>query len=343
MLRVWGKKPHKLFGPAAFDKEKSEPLAEYWGMANKPVPIAPGSVLADGNLKILSRLGVGGFGEVFLAQTQSGLKAVKVVETSDWEPEEYQVFNAMFMSEASFLRTLSHPGIPKSDGFFAEGSRYFLIMEWLKGPTLEEYVEREGPLFLDEFMGLVDSLTRVLDYLHVRCERVVVFGDLKPANIVRRESGTYSLCDLGLTSFEGSKMSKKIAVFSPNYSAPERARGGASERSNDIYSLGATVYFALTGREPEKTLQSREQERLVRLALERQSEDWGRVALHQVGNLIILLLACLDPDPNGRPPAIRVLRESWQRARDARDAELSETGSESTDSIMKHLYERKQV
>lgn len=312
-------------------------------MANKPVSIGPGTVLAGGDLKILSRLGVGGFGEVFLAQTRAGLKAVKVVETSEWDQEEYQVFNAMFMSEASFLRTLSHPGLPKSDGFFAEGSRYFLLMEWLKGPTLEEYVQDEGPLFLDEFMGLIDSLTHVLGYLHTRCEGVVVFGDLKPANIVRRESGTYSLCDLGLTSFEGSKMSKKIAVFSPNFSAPERARGGASEKSNDIYSLGATVYYALTGREPEKTLQPREQERLIRLALERQSEDWGRVALHQAGNLIILLLACLDPDPQGRPPNIRVLRESWQKAREARDLELRDTDSESTDSIMKHLYERKQV
>lgn len=311
------------------------------GMANKPQPIGPGTVLSGGKLKILSRLGVGGFGEVFLAQTESGLKAVKVVETSDWGQEEYQVFNAMFMSEASFLRTLSHPGIPKSDGFFAEGSRYFLMMEWLKGPTLEQYVEEEGPLFLDEFLGLVDSLTQVLGYLHTQCEGVIVFGDLKPANIVRRESGSYSLCDLGLTSFEGSKMSRKIAVFSPNFSAPERARGGASHISNDIYSLGATVYFALTGREPEKTLHVREQERLVRLALERQSEDWGRLALHQIGNLIILLLACLDPDPNGRPPSVRTLREAWQRTHAARDSELQEASGQSTHSIMKHLYEGK--
>lgn len=214
-------------------------------------------------------------------------------------------------------------------------------MEWLKGPTLEEYVQQEGPLFLSELLVLVGSLVEVLTYLHKECQSVVVFGDLKPANVVRRESGEYSLVDLGLTSFEGSRMSKRIAVFSPNFSAPERARGGASAISNDLFSLGATVYYALTGKEPERTLHPRQLERLVREAMERQSEDWGEAALHAVGDLIVLLLACLDPDPLGRPLSILAIREACRKAERVRGKE-QESDSSQTDDIMRLLYEGKQ-
>ena len=82
--------------------------------------VGPGSTIRNGQIKLLSRLGLGGFGEVFLAQTQDGLRAVKVVDTSSWSKSEYQVFNTMLMNEASFLRTLDHPALPKAHGFFAE-------------------------------------------------------------------------------------------------------------------------------------------------------------------------------------------------------------------------------
>ena len=112
--------------------------------------MGPGSTIRNGEIKLLSLLGLGGFGEVFLAQTQDGLKAVKVVDTSAWSKSEYQVFNTMLMNEASFLRTLKHTALPRSSGFFAEGSRYFLIMDWSRGkPWKSGWNERAHCLWMN--------------------------------------------------------------------------------------------------------------------------------------------------------------------------------------------------
>ncbi|MFA7479026.1 MAG: serine/threonine-protein kinase [Vulcanimicrobiota bacterium] len=298
----------------------------------------PGSTIQEGRIKLLSRLGLGGFGEVFLAQTRAGLKAVKVVDTSTWSKSEYQVFNAMLMNEASYLRTLEHPALPRSHDFFAEGPCYFIVMDWFQGQTLEQHVEREGVLSHDELFGLAGTLIELLIYLHLQCQGVIVFGDLKPANVVRTGPGLYRLVDLGLVSQKGTKFSKEIAVFSPKYGAPERGQGGASDPIHDIYSLGATVYFGITGKEPPAGLNEEQRTRQVAQAL-REESDWGRESLFCLAELLSLAMAALDPDPLGRPPGIRVFKESWEQCRAARAKDAAQQVS--VDQILRHLYQKK--
>lgn len=303
--------------------------------------LGPGSLVRNGEIKLLSRLGLGGFGEVFLAQTQSGLRAVKVVNTALWSESEYEVFNAMHMSEASFLSTLDHPALPKFADFFAEKSRYFLVMDWVKGQNLEEFVQNEGPLELDDLFGLLGVLTEFLAYLHRRCEGVVVFGDLKPANILRVQSGEYKLVDLGLVTKKGAKLSTKIAVFSPNYSAPERARCKASDPIQDIYSFGATTFFALTGEEPRREYRASELQERIRRGLKRMDCDWGDASMHCLQKLLTLVLAAMDPDPDRRPDKVRTFEIAWQRTKEVRDKELAAQPSQNTDDIVKLLYRDK--
>jgi serine/threonine protein kinase len=298
----------------------------------------PGSTIRDGEIKLLSRLGLGGFGEVFLAQTGDGLKAVKIVDTSCWSKSEYQVFNTMLMNEASFLRTLSHPMLPSSSGFFAEGSRYFILMEWVKGQTLEQHVEREGTLSLEELYGLTGALIDLLCYLHLECEGVVVFGDLKPANILRTSPCVYRLVDLGLVSHKGTKFSKEIAVFSPKYGAPERGQGGAAEPIHDIYSFGATIYFAMTGKEPLIDPSDDQSARVVARALKEET-DLDKRSQFAMAELLSLCLAALGRDPQARPPHIQVFKNSWEQCREVIE---KDTGRKrATDDIVRKLYRKK--
>ena len=301
--------------------------------------MGPGSTIRNGQIKLLSRLGLGGFGEVFLAQTQDGLKAVKVVDTSSWSKSEYQVFNTMLMNEASFLRTLAHPALPKAHGFFAEESRYFILMDWFKGPNLEQFVEREGPLTQEDLFGLTGALIDLLSYLHLECEGVVVFGGLKPANVIRTGLGLYRPLGLGLVSHKGTKFSREIAVFSPKYGAPERGQGGAADPIHDIYSLGATIHYGMTGKVPSSGLTEDQRTKLVARTLSREESYWSKESQTALAELLSLALAAIDDEPEARPPDIRVFQRSWESCRRARESDTRNRGA--VDDIVRHLYGKK--
>lgn len=310
------------------------------------VPLKPGDCVGEGRYKLISSIGLGGFGEVFLAegpeaptgQRQAGregaLLAVKVVETACWSEREYQVFNALMVSEASFLSTLDHPSLPKLRAFFAESSRYFLVMDWVSGKTLEELVKSQGRLGLEDGLSLLGALLEALEYLHDECQPAVVFGDLKPANVLRTFEGTYRLVDLGLATREGARLTGGFAVYSPPFSAPERASGQASAVSHDIYSLSATVVYALTGALPPGGAESN-----LRKVYDRQTLVEGKLCVQRLGKLMTLLLAGLHPDPRARPRTLAPLREAVDRWLDVYEQERREhRDRRSPTEILRGLY-----
>ena len=296
-----------------------------------------GDWIGEGSYKLISALGGGGFGKVFLAEGPSGLVAVKVVETSAWSEREYQVFNALLVSEASFLSTLDHPALPKLKAFFAEASRYYLVMEWVSGKSLEQQVRTSQRLPLDEALDMLGQLLDVLGYLHDGCRPPVVFGDLKPANVLRTREGVFRLVDLGLATREGTHLTGSFAVLSPFYSAPERAEGEASERSHDIYSLAATTVFALTGIPPQRHFGGAESS--VRKAIANQDLGHDRVGQRRLEQVLTLLLAGLDPDSATRPRSLQPLREAYERWETVFLAERgARVEKEDPGSIMRSLY-----
>lgn len=286
-------------------------------------------LIGSSRYRLLSRLGLGGFGEVFLAEGPQGLVAIKAVDTGGWSPREYQVFNALMVSEAAFLSTLSHPALPKLREFFAEGSRYFLVMDWVSGQTLEEAIETSGPFDLGEAFRLLNELLAALEYLHDECRPAIVFGDLKPANVLRTQQGDYRLVDFGLVTRQGSRLTGDFAVYSPPFSAPERASGKASSIRQDVYSLAATVLYSLTGHPP--TLG--EVEPLLRQRSLHEHFEAGQ--RRRAEQLLTVLLACLEPDPEFRPVTLAPLRAAWERWSNQRHAPRP------AQDILRGLYEHK--
>lgn len=309
-------------------------------MTPDTAPLGPGSLLKNGEIKLLSRLGTGGFGTVYLARTGDGLRAVKVVDTTLWSAQEYEVFNAMLMAEASFLSTVEHPVLPKFGELVAEGKRYYLIMEWIRGLDLEQHVEKSGPLPLSEVHSLLRDLIEGLKHFHHGVEGGVVFGDLKPANVMRVSADKFRLVDLGLASRVGHRLGGRFAIFSPNFSAPERIVGAQSHPEQDIFSLGATGFYALTGVEPAPRCSARELQDTVRRRLERDRTRSGGASLSDWEKFLTLLLACLDPDPNGRPREVGVLEQAWYRLETASAAEALAPPPD-MEQMVRRLYRHK--
>lgn len=296
-------------------------------------PLKRGDLVGKGGYKLLSSLGTGGFGEVWLAQgAEAGLVAVKVVDTSVWSKKEYRVFNAMMVSEASFLSTLDHPGVPSLKAFFAEGTRYFLVMDWVQGQTLEERVELDGPLELSESLSFLSSLCGILEYLHHTCSPPVVFGDIKPANVLLAKDGSWRLVDLGLAARVGTRLTGTFAVFSPDYSAPERVQGEASVPAHDVYAMAATFVYALSGRigPPGPAL-----ERSVRHAFREGAAHWGEEARRELSKVYSEIVRCLNPSAEQRVRSVRPLSACLQRWSEAHQAEQGDTG---VTSILSSLY-----
>ena len=252
---------------------------------------------------LVSRLGIGGFGQVFLAESGGELVALKVVDTAGWSENEYRVFNGLIVSEAAFLSNLSHPRLPKLKAFFASGSRYFLAMDWVKGQTLEQLVKMEGPLEYREVLQLLSCLLDLLTHLHCDCQPAVVFGDLKPSNLLRTYDGTYRCVDLGLVTQVGARLNRRFAVFSPNYSAPERALPGKATEAQDVFSLCATLYFAILGEVPSE--HSHEAETKARIQKTLSISSSGRYDSHGVSDLATLLVAGLIPEVSARPSSLK--------------------------------------
>ena len=167
-----------------------------------------------------------------------------------------------------------------------------------------------------------------------------MFGDLKPANILRTAPCFYRLVDLGLVSYKGTKFSQRIAVFSPKYGAPERGQGGAADPIHDIYSFGATVYFAMVGKEPGSRLSEDQKTRLVARVIAEET-DWNKESQQAMAELLSLSLAALDPDPYARPPNIGLFKQSWDRCREVRDKDAGRKVGGSADDIVRKLYKKK--
>ena len=203
---------------------------------------------------MLRILGRGGEGSVYLARDEQlqRLVAIKCVR----EPG----------TEAEYLQRLRHPMLPVIYDLLQDSQgRWYLVMEYLKGVTLQEHVEKNG--FVQEGQARIwaGQLVDVLAYLHTR-KPPVIYSDLKPANIIVCPDGQLRLVDFGaaLTKSFGADRKNRIAV-TPGYGAPEQ-QGGirqsgqdnpgyggtgvcADERS-DIYALGKTLYYMVTGADP---------------------------------------------------------------------------------------------
>ncbi|HEY9790145.1 MAG TPA: serine/threonine-protein kinase [Candidatus Obscuribacterales bacterium] len=210
--------------------------------------------ILQGRYEVLSVLGQGGMGTVYMAQDKrlNGRSCVvKQLRDDFYREEDRRKAQAFFQREMNVLSELRHPNIVQIIDFFVEQGEYYLVMEYVQGSNLYAMVvqERQGqPLPERTVIDWVQQVCEVLHYLHTQ-HPPVIYRDLKPSNIMIDLNNTLKLIDFGIAR-EYDDKGDHTQVISGGYSPPEQYWGGLDPRS-DIYSLGATMHFLLTGKEPE--------------------------------------------------------------------------------------------
>lgn len=217
----------------------------------------PDQTLLAGRYQLLSRIGQGGMGAVYkAADTRFNNRpvAIKEMSSTGLTPARLQEAEAAFEHEAHLLADLMHPNLPRIYEHFAENDRSYLVMDFIEGQTLEEYLGLKGggPLPVDQVITWAEQLCDVLNYLHSH-QPPIIFRDLKPANVMISESGHVYLIDFGIARiFKPGKQHDTVALGSPGYAAPEQYGKAQSSPRSDIYSLGALLHHLLTGVDPSE-------------------------------------------------------------------------------------------
>ncbi|BAY11261.1 serine/threonine-protein kinase [Calothrix sp. NIES-2098] len=209
-------------------------------------------LLLKNRYHLLHQIGRGGFGITFLAldehlpsQPKCVIKQFCCPETSG---ESFEKAVELFRQEAVRLSELQHPQIPQLLDYFEQENQLCLVEEWIAGRTLEQELQ-QGVLNAEQIGELLKELLPVLQFIHVRN---VIHRDIKPANIMRRSSGKQLvLIDFGVAKqiTATALLRTGTTVGSPGYMAPEQMRGKALPAS-DLYSLGVTCIYLLTGISP---------------------------------------------------------------------------------------------
>lgn len=220
---------------------------------DKLTPLASEATVKEGRYKIVYRLGMGGQGTVYLALDRDSPKLQEVVLKEFLLPvfPDTRVRKAAairFQEEAALLTRLNHPQIVKFHELFLEDHRAYLVLEKVDGNTLKEEVEQNGPMSADQVMDLCRQMCDILAYLHNQ-NPPVVHRDFTPDNLMIHRDGRLRLIDFSVAQAVASNVTGSV-VGKPHYISPEQFRGKATNQS-DIYSMGATIYFLLTGKQPE--------------------------------------------------------------------------------------------
>jgi serine/threonine protein kinase len=263
-----------------------------------------------GPYKILERLGTGGMALVYLCESpdRRSLVALKVLPNSRAQDEE---FLKRFQRESRVTAALDHPNIVKMQDIGQDGKLHFIVMEYIAGTPLHQIVHKFGPLAIDRACNYIRQTALGLQHAH---ESGLVHRDIKPANLILDRSGTLKILDMGLARIfsDAEEILTHGVLGTPDYVAPEQSQDSHNvDIRADIYSLGCTFYYMLSGYPPfpegsvaQKLLwhQTRQPKPLRTLRPE-VPEDLARL-VHQ-------LMAKLPAQRPQSPAAVAAALEPW--------------------------------
>ncbi|MBR1863431.1 MAG: Stk1 family PASTA domain-containing Ser/Thr kinase [Ruminococcus sp.] len=202
----------------------------------------------DGRYEMTELIGVGGMADVYKAKDvmEDRDVAVKILKPEFAGDEE---FLRRFRNESKAIAVLSHPNIVKIYDVGFSDEIQFIVMEYIDGITLKEFIEQQGVLKWKDALHFITQILRALQHAH---DKGIVHRDIKPQNIMLMYDGTIKVMDFGIARFsriDGKTISDKT-IGSVHYISPEQAQGEMTDERSDIYSVGIMLYEMLTGRKP---------------------------------------------------------------------------------------------
>ncbi|OWY69353.1 serine/threonine protein kinase [cyanobacterium TDX16] len=268
------------------------------------------TALLNNRYQTIKLLGAGGFGETFLAadtylpsRRPCVIKQLKPVAN---DLQLYQIIQDRFQREAATLEALSAGSdqIPKLYAYFSENGQFYLVQEWIEGETLTKKVTSEGVLSEATVWKILVSLLKVLHYVH---SKGIIYRDIKPDNIILRQPN----CQPVMIDFGAVKETMATAIAAqgrsiytmvlgtPGFMAPEQAVGRPIYAS-DIYSLGMTAIYLLTGKLPQELEVDPHTERVI----------WQQYATNVSSSLATVLNKAVEYQPRDRySTAVKMLND----------------------------------
>ena len=202
----------------------------------------------DGRYEIREIIGVGGMAVVYKAydNIDDRIVAIKILKEEFLANEE---FRRRFKNESKAIAVLSHPNIVKVyDVSFGDRLQY-IVMEYIEGITLKEYIEQQKVISWKEAVHFTTQILRALQHAH---DKGLVHRDVKPQNIILLQNGNIKVTDFGIARFSRgeTRTMTESAIGSVHYISPEQARGEITDDKADIYSVGVVLYEMITGKLP---------------------------------------------------------------------------------------------
>lgn len=202
----------------------------------------------DGRYEIKEIIGVGGMAVVYKAydNIDDRVVAIKILKDEYLSNDE---FKRRFKNESKAIAVLSHPNIVRVYNVSFGDRIQYIVMEYVDGITLKEYIEQQGAVNWKEAVHFMGQILAALQHAH---DKGIVHQDIKPQNILLLKDGTIKVTDFGIARFSraDADTTSDKAIGSVHYISPEQARGEVTDEKADIYSVGVVMYEMLTGQLP---------------------------------------------------------------------------------------------
>jgi serine/threonine protein kinase len=241
-------------GPALADKLIEAKLITAWHREKLLEGKYKGFLLVGGKYKLMGHIGTGGMSTVYLAEhsKMQRLVAIKLLPSKRVNDSSYL---ARFYREAQAAARLDHKNIVRAYDIDHEGDNHFLVMEYVEGRDLQTYAKEVGQLDYDVAADFIRQAADGLEHAH---QAGLIHRDIKPSNLLVDQRGVVKVLDMGLARWEEddktaslTRVHEENVLGTADYLAPEQAKDSHNvDKRADIYSLGCTLYFLLTGHAP---------------------------------------------------------------------------------------------
>lgn len=243
--------------------------------------------LLDNKYRVLDVVGHGGMSTVYLARNEKANKSWAIKEVLKQGQEDLEIKKNSLIAETEMLKKLNHPNLPAIIDVIETEDTFLVVMDYIEGNDLGEIIEEFGAQPQDKVIEWAKQVCDVLSYLHTRTP-VIVYRDLKPANIMLKPDGNITLIDFGTArEAEVKDVANTVSLGTKGYAAPEQFGDGArADARTDIYCFGATIYHLVTGHSPAEEPYIIEPIRNINPSLS--------------GGLEKIILKCTKPNPAER-------------------------------------------